>query len=143
MALFLLFDRDARTALKSPGPWIALVIMMSAAAMLLPAALGVLIAETFAIRSWVFHVANGGLSAWFGLTMGDVSRPYNLYEDPLIAVGAGTAVITSGSDRLRGQTSCTGRALVASEALLSHPVSWAERCSVITRLTLKTHTPQS
>jgi hypothetical protein len=82
---------DVVAALAIAGPWIALVIMMSAAAMMLPAALGVTIAEAFAIRSWVFHVANGGLSAWFGLTVGDVSQPYNLYEDPLIGVGAGIA----------------------------------------------------
>ena len=82
---------DVVAALAIAGPWIALAIMMAAAAMMLPATLGVLIAEAFAIRSWVFHVANGGLSAWFGLTVGDVGRPYNLYEDPLIAVGAGIA----------------------------------------------------
>ena len=49
------------------GSWVMIVAAMSAALMLTPAALGALIAEAFAIRSWIFHVANGGISAWIGL----------------------------------------------------------------------------
>jgi hypothetical protein len=82
---------DIVAALVIAGPWVALAIMMSAMAMLLPAALGVLLAEVFAIRSWIFHVINGGFSAWFGLTMGDVGRTHEFYSDPLIALGAGIA----------------------------------------------------
>ena len=60
--------------------------------MLAPAALGVLIAEAFAIRSWMFHVANGGLSAWIGwIAMEDVRKPYEVFDQPLIVVGAGIA----------------------------------------------------
>ena len=44
----------------------ALVMSAAVVAMLAPAAIGALIAEAFAIRSWMFHVANGGLSAWIG-----------------------------------------------------------------------------
>ena len=82
---------DIAAAIVIAGPWVALGIMVSAAAMMLPAALGALIAEAFAIRSWIFHVANGGFSAWFGLTMGEVSGPNGFYTEPLIAIGAGIA----------------------------------------------------
>jgi hypothetical protein len=72
------------------GAWITFVAAVSAMAMMLPAALGVLIAEAFAIRSWVFHVTNGALSAWIGLnTMVEMNKPYNFYSDPIIAIGAG------------------------------------------------------
>ncbi|MBN8965562.1 MAG: hypothetical protein J0H89_09335 [Rhizobiales bacterium] len=83
---------DMTTALFVAGPWVAFVISVSAVAMMLPAALGVLIAEVFAIRSWIFHAANGGLSAWVGFTtMVQMSRPYDFYSEPLIVVGAGIA----------------------------------------------------
>jgi hypothetical protein len=74
------------------GPWIAFVAAVSAAAMLLPAMLGVLIAEAFAIRSWIYHAANGGLSSWIGLNNLVVLRPpYEFYDDRLIAIAAGIA----------------------------------------------------
>src|ERR1043165_3214403 len=34
--------------------------------MWLPASVGVLISEAFAIRTWVFHALNGAASAWVG-----------------------------------------------------------------------------
>ena len=37
--------------------------------MWLPAAIGVLISEAFAIRSWIFHALNGAASAWLGWQM--------------------------------------------------------------------------
>src|ERR1041385_4291757 len=77
-------------ALFFAGAWITFVAAVSAMAMMLPAALGALLAEAFAIRSWVFHVANGGLSAWIGLnTMVEVSKTYDFYNEPVIAIGAG------------------------------------------------------
>ena len=70
----------------------ALVMSAAAMAMLAPAAVGALIAEAFAIRSWIYHVANGGLSAWFGwIALEDVRRPYEVFNEPLIVVGAGIA----------------------------------------------------
>lgn len=58
--------------------------------MLLPATLGALIAEAFAIRSWMFHAANGGLSAVVSLiSIGGFDKTYNLSDEPLIAIGAG------------------------------------------------------
>jgi hypothetical protein len=58
--------------------------------MLLPAMLGALIAEAFAIRSWMYHAANGGLSAVISLlSIGGFDKTYNLSDEPLIAIGAG------------------------------------------------------
>jgi hypothetical protein len=60
--------------------------------MLLPAALGMMIAEAFAIRSWMFHVVNGGLSAAVSLvSIGAFDKTYDLSDAPLIAIGAGIA----------------------------------------------------
>jgi hypothetical protein len=60
--------------------------------MMLPATLGALIAEAFAIRSWMYHAASGGLSAWVSLvTIGALDKEYDLTDAPLIAVGAGIA----------------------------------------------------
>jgi hypothetical protein len=83
---------DVAVALFVAGPWIAMVVAVSATAMLLPAALGALIAEVFAIRTWVYHAANGALSAWIGFnTMVQANEPYDFFGEPLIAVGAGIA----------------------------------------------------
>ena len=70
----------------------ALVMSAAIVAILAPAAIGALIAEGFAIRSWMFHTANGGFSAWIGWGMlADVRRPYEIFNDPLIVAGAGIA----------------------------------------------------
>jgi hypothetical protein len=67
-------------------------VTLSAMAMMLPAALGVVISEAFAIRSWMFHVANGALSAWVGsVTMLEATKPYDFYGGPLIVAAAGIA----------------------------------------------------
>ena len=83
---------DLMIALFFVGPAIAFIVAVSAMAMMLPAALGVLISEGFAIRSWMFHAANGGLSAWVGLaTMVEMRKPADFYNEPLIVIGAGIA----------------------------------------------------
>jgi hypothetical protein len=74
--------------------WIApgMVLSTAVVAMLAPAALGALIAEGFAIRHWLFHAANGGLSVWLGwMAMEEVRKPYEFFDEPLIVVGAGIA----------------------------------------------------
>jgi hypothetical protein len=50
----------------------------------------------FLFGSWamfvaaIFHVANGGISAWVGLnTMVEMRRPADFYSEPVIVVGAG------------------------------------------------------
>jgi hypothetical protein len=68
----------------------AFTLAVLAGAMLLPASLGVLIAEAFAIRSWMFHVLNGGLSAWVGLSTFANPRT-EFYADPRVVVAAGIA----------------------------------------------------
>lgn len=60
------------------------------AAMLAPAALGVLIGEVFAIRSWIFHGANGGISAWVGVNiMAEILGPADFDPVPIIVIVAG------------------------------------------------------
>jgi hypothetical protein len=45
------------------GPVMFVVI---ASTMWLPASVGILISEAFAIRSWIFHALNGAISGWIG-----------------------------------------------------------------------------
>jgi hypothetical protein len=74
------------------GPALAFLLSLTAAFSLLAAAIGVLISETFAIRSWIFHAANGGLAAWIGWSLTqDVRDEYRLLAEPKIMVAAGLA----------------------------------------------------
>jgi hypothetical protein len=60
--------------------------------MLLPASVGILISEAFAIRSWIFHVLNGVASAWLGARMfGGVGGKDLPFDEPLVLVAAGIA----------------------------------------------------
>jgi hypothetical protein len=45
------------------------LLMMLLSMMWLPGAVGILISEAFAIRSWIFHALNGAVSAWIGWQM--------------------------------------------------------------------------
>jgi hypothetical protein len=83
---------EAMATLIVAGPAIAVVVSVSAMAMMLPAVLGALLAEAFAIRSWIFHVANGAISAWVGsVNFVEASAPYDFYTAPLVVVAAGIA----------------------------------------------------
>lgn len=74
------------------GPMLAFLLSVTAASALLPAVIGALIAEAFAIRSWIFHAANGGLAAWIGWSlMQDVQSQYRFLTAPRIMVAAGLA----------------------------------------------------
>ena len=42
------------------------LFIMLFSVMWLPGAVGILISEAFAIRSWIFHALNGAISAWIG-----------------------------------------------------------------------------
>ena len=57
------------------------------------AAVGELIAEAFAIRSWIYHALNGGLSAAIGwaLVQDDTRQPYRFLTEPKAMVAAGLA----------------------------------------------------
>jgi hypothetical protein len=79
-------------ALAFYGPAVLFMISVSAVAMMLPAVIGVLLSEAFAIRTWIFHAVNGALSAWVGqMTMLELSEPFDFYSDVPIAIGAGIA----------------------------------------------------
>jgi hypothetical protein len=62
------------------------------AVMWLPASIGILLAEAFAIRSWIYHAANGAISAWLGWNLfGFIDdSPVPLHQ-PLHVVAAGLA----------------------------------------------------
>jgi hypothetical protein len=74
------------------GPVLAFLFSLTVALTLLPAAVGVLISEAFAIRSWIYHAANGGLAAWIGWSlMQDMQNDYRFLAEPKIMVAAGLA----------------------------------------------------
>ena len=60
--------------------------------MWLPGAIGILISEGLAIRSWIFHAGNGAASAWIGWNLfgylDDSRIPIN---EPLPVIAAGLA----------------------------------------------------
>jgi hypothetical protein len=83
-------QEDYFAALLSGGPLLALLLSIWAFYMLVPAAIGVLVSEAFAIRSWIFHAANGGLSAWLGWALiQDIRDEYRFLTEPKILVATG------------------------------------------------------
>jgi hypothetical protein len=89
-------DPDAQgnwlIALVFAGPILAILLSMTLVVTAMPAAVGVLIAEAFAIRSWMFHALNGGLSAWIGWSiMQDAQDRYRFLTEPRVMVAAGLA----------------------------------------------------
>jgi hypothetical protein len=74
------------------GPILAILLSMTLVVTAMPAAVGVLISEAFAIRSWMFHALNGGLSAWIGWSiMQDAQDRYRFLTEPKVMVAAGLA----------------------------------------------------
>ncbi len=74
------------------GPILAILLSMTLVVAAMPAAVGVLIAEAFAIRSWIYHAFNGGISAWIGWSiMQDVQEQYRFLTEPKVMVAAGLA----------------------------------------------------
>jgi hypothetical protein len=74
------------------APAVAVIMAVGSFAMLMPAAIGIAISEAFAIRSWIYHVANGALASWVGwLTMTEILKQYEFYDNPTITVGSGIA----------------------------------------------------
>lgn len=89
-------DPDAQgnwlLALVFAGPILAILLSMTLVVTAMPAAVGVLISEAFAIRSWMFHALNGGLSAWIGWSiMQDAQDRYRFLTEPRVMVAAGLA----------------------------------------------------
>ena len=72
------------------APFLMMMLGGAALTMLAPGAIGILIAEFFAIRSWMFHVANGVISAWVGWSMIDGPRDTaKLFSDPKLILVMG------------------------------------------------------
>src|SRR2546430_9766174 len=68
------------------------LLVMLLPLMWLPAAIGVLISETFAIRSFLFHAGNGVVSAWIGWNLfGYVDNTRVALNEPLPVIAAGLA----------------------------------------------------
>ena len=69
-----------------------ILLVMLLSLMWLPAAIGMLISETFAIRSFIFHAGNGAVSAFIGWNLfgyiDDSGVPLN---EPLPVIAAGLA----------------------------------------------------
>jgi hypothetical protein len=89
-------DPDAQAewliAFVVAGPVLATLFSLMAATGMVAAAIGVLISECFAIRSWLYHAANGALAAWIGWSlMADTRTEYAAFADPKILVAAGLA----------------------------------------------------
>jgi hypothetical protein len=80
---------EADVALFFAGFFIVFIAAISAAKMLWPMVLAALLAEAFAFRSWVFHVCGGGVAALIGLNIADGGGAYDLYNAPIIVIGAG------------------------------------------------------
>jgi hypothetical protein len=69
---------------------VPLLLVTLLSVMWLPAAIGILIAEGFAIRSWMFHAGNGAVSAWIGWSM------FGYIDDSRIPLNRPLAVIAAG-----------------------------------------------
>jgi len=68
------------------------LLIMLLSLMWLPAAIGILISETFAIRSFIFHAGNGAVSAFIGWSLfGYVDATRIPLNEPLPVLAAGLA----------------------------------------------------
>jgi hypothetical protein len=67
---------------------VLLVLLLSV--MWLPGSIGILIAEAFAIRSWMFHAGNGAAAAWIAWSM------FGYIDDTRIPINQPLAVIAAG-----------------------------------------------
>jgi hypothetical protein len=95
-ALVALFEagrqaqEDYFIALAFAGPLLALLLSIWAFYMFVPAAIGVMISEGMALRSWVYHAANGGIAAWIGWALTqDIQEEYRFLTEPRILIAAG------------------------------------------------------
>jgi len=68
------------------------LLVMLLSLMWLPAAIGILISETFAIRSFLFHAGNGAVSALLGWNLfGYIDETGIPLNEPLAVIAAGRA----------------------------------------------------
>ena len=69
-----------------------MLILLLLSVMWLPGAIGVLLSEAFALRSWIFHAGNGAVSAWIAWGLLDYVDDSNIALDqPLAVIAAGLA----------------------------------------------------
>jgi hypothetical protein len=85
-------QQDYLFALIVAGPLLVSLMSTWAHYTFVPALAGVLVAETFAIRSWMFHAGNGALCALLGWTLTlDLRDQHHFLGNPTILVAAGIA----------------------------------------------------
>jgi hypothetical protein len=83
-------QEDYFIALVFAGPLLALLLSIWAFHMFVPAMIGVVVSEALAIRSWMYHAANGGVSAWLGWALTqDIQEEYRFLTEPKILIAAG------------------------------------------------------
>jgi hypothetical protein len=83
---------DYMMALVAAGPELFVALSTTMLYTLAAAAIGVLVAEVFAVRSWIFHAANGGLSAWIGWSLSATGDGgLRAFSEPKILIAAGLA----------------------------------------------------
>jgi hypothetical protein len=87
------FDPDAQmVAAVTFTVAVPVLLVTLLGAMWLPAAIGVLISEAFAIRSFIFHAGNGAAVAWIGWHLfGYVDDGHIALNQPLAIIAAGLA----------------------------------------------------
>jgi len=82
------------------APAALFMLISSGVTILLPAAVGVVVAEAFAVRSVLYHVGNGGLAAGLGWLVSQgggaggsaaIAERLPVYGDPRFVVAAGLA----------------------------------------------------
>jgi hypothetical protein len=68
------------------------LVVMLLSTMWLPGAVGVLISEAFAIRSWIFHALNGAVSGWIGWELFSAFDKSDMpLNEPKYVIAAGLA----------------------------------------------------
>jgi hypothetical protein len=83
-------QEDYIIALVFAGSLRAMLLSIWAFNMFVPALIGVVIAEALALRSWMYHAANGGVAAWIGWTLTqDIRDEYRFLAEPKTLVAAG------------------------------------------------------
>lgn len=89
---------DVATPDEAALGWVAalvtggLIIGLLLSTLWLVAAVGILFSEAFAVRSWIFHVANGAISAWIGTQVfGAGAEAPTIVHDPFYVIAAGLA----------------------------------------------------
>src|SRR5260370_40286695 len=95
-ALLAVLDADPQAqqdyfiALLFGGPLLAFVLSALAFYTFVPAPIGILVSEALAIRSWMFHTANGGLFAGLGWALAeDIRVGHSVSTAPSILAACG------------------------------------------------------